>query len=247
MSGGCERTGKVVCWKVSPSAIGRSLPSCQNEAQDLALVFPSEPEQLLTELGTPGDAVLLVDGLAPIAVELVRNFREQAEWKGLPVFASVQTADVNDDLRQLASELQIELLQLPGAAKGFWNNLLDACHLYHVQRDQTRANLRLRRHKRVALSVTAHCSVEAHTVDISAGGLQFHTNHLFFPGDRGQIDVPAIKDSIGRSLPFEVVKAETQKGEFQFLVRARFVGLEEDTVQKLVRTLGVLEPDAADV
>jgi hypothetical protein len=246
VNGGYERPGKVVCWKISASALGRSLPSCRKEAEFLTLAFPSEPEQLLTELGTPGDAILLVDGLAPLSVELIRNFHEQAEWKGLPVFAPMQGADITGDMRALASDLRVELLPLPAAEKSFWGHLLEACHQYHVQRDKTRANLRLRRHKRVALSLTAHCSVDAQTVDISAGGMQFHTNHLFFPGDRGEIDVPAIKDNIGRSLPFEVVKAETQRGDFQFLVRARFVGLDDGILQKLIQTLNILEPDAGE-
>ena len=246
MSRHVERPGKVVCWQWSPAGLGMDLPAKTEDDDTLSLVLTTEPEELLTELGSPGDAIVLLDGLGPMAVELVRNFREQEEWVRLPIYAALRKSEISTEAQDLAIELDVDLLALPTQPRAFWSVLLNACHRFQLHTDQTREALRLRRHKRVSLSVTAFCSVDAQTVNISAGGIQFHTNHTFFPGDRGEIHVPAFKDVSGGRFNFQVVKAETRKGDFQFLVRARFVGMDNETCEKLLEMIQVLEPNGAD-
>ncbi len=238
------RLGKVVCWDISENAEHR-LP--ERASSDPELVCASEPELIFTELGKPGEAILLLTELPPEAMEVVRTFREMEEWATLPIIATILSREVTSELRHCAEELSIRLLEFPQAMSKFWSEVRKACLQYRGKRDQTRANLQMRKYYRVSFSVPAICQVESKTVDLSAGGVNFHSNYPYRPGETGSIDIPSLRDTLGVALPFQVVRSETLRdGPFQFSVRARFIGLEEDVICRLIKAMQVLEPNASE-
>ena len=234
---------KVVCWDQGSGGTGKLLPPYDRDLQAIDLVHTSNLDQTQKELGRSGEAILLLAGFSQAAAELARSLRADPAWSSLPIFAAVSGGKMDADMQQVATAQAIELLPMPIPAGRFWSRLREAGNKYRVKAFRTSSNRR--RYYRVPLAVSAHCLVEAMTIDIGVGGIQFQTNHAYAVGGRGRLDIPWLHETMGEALAFQVVSVEAlPRGEFRYFVHAQFLDLDPEARKKLGRALAVVEPGA---
>lgn len=225
-----------------------------NPRRDPPPALPLHPDEAVTPVRTerttgieqllspPGSAVLLLAAWNSSTAKLTAKLRGKKKWRDQPIFllptpagrkaekkaapkrSSAKAGKTKAEKVPPATEQGVRTL--PRSAAAFWETVHRAggewkSSAQGAWRDR-------RRHPRCPFRVTAYCSVETRTTDLSEGGVCFITDYPYQPGDKGSLDIRPLSRELGGACAFVVVAVETLRGKRRRnrRVHARFVNLD---------------------